>query len=299
LPVKKYYASLVGYGLSCNKFFKSAKCGEAKARLRSSSFGEAKEASLDRPSKEGLRCGIKEQELPPWVTVDECSGLLLEHNHEQGLGIRCGKKSRTEGVWFDKRGKCGEFYPLEVLLSQAVEQNLLSPEQLEKIRIAISENPKEKSENQGVQEMTTLRNNIVSNTMIEIDPPVHVASNPAGAIEAMKALDEKRERIFTELIERHFPTFDNGEMKDRASRFINLLVKDDVVRVEIKIVYGESIKYAVWMQVFTRNGRIENFNDWGWAMSKIAKDVAYRFQAFLNLLEVQCFIVSDVTVRKS
>ena len=108
--------------------------------------------------KEGLRCGRRDQRYPPWGTVDECPGLLLEHNREQGLGVRCGKKSRTEGVWFDKKGKCREFHPLEVLLSQAAEQNLLSPEQLERIRNAVKE---KKSENQGERKVVVKKGEIV------------------------------------------------------------------------------------------------------------------------------------------
>ncbi|MFY9458033.1 MAG: hypothetical protein WAP23_03905, partial [Candidatus Spechtbacterales bacterium] len=100
--------------------------------------------------KEGLRCGRKEQGYPPWGTVDECLGLILERDPEHGLGVRCIKKSRTEaGVWRDKKEKCGSFHPLEVLLSQAVEQNLLNPKQREAIRKVVSE----KSERQKEEEI--------------------------------------------------------------------------------------------------------------------------------------------------
>lgn len=99
------------------------------------------------PSKEGLRCGRGEQKYPPWGTVDVCPGLLLEYDSNQGLGVRCSKKSRMEAsAWLDKKAKCGEFHPLEVLLGQAVEQNLLSPEQRERIRRAVAENTREKTQ---------------------------------------------------------------------------------------------------------------------------------------------------------
>lgn len=64
------------------------------------------------PSKKGLRCGKR---------IGGCSGLLLEDD-PRGLGVRCSKKN------------CRAFHPLEVLLSQAVEQKLLGPEQLARIR---------------------------------------------------------------------------------------------------------------------------------------------------------------------
>lgn len=109
------------------------------------------------PSKEGLRCDadrdvnisrliaprrvseILNNPAPSGVNrVEECGGLVLERDPGQGLGTRCYKKD------------CKKFHPLEVLLSQAVEQNLLGPEQRKKILKAFCE---EKFGSQGGQEV--------------------------------------------------------------------------------------------------------------------------------------------------
>lgn len=102
-----------------------------------------------RSKKTGLRCGslklLKSDPDPQKAEWGRCSGLILEEelvfDSKSGLGLRCWKKD------------CRRFHPLEVLLSQAAEQNLLSPEQLEKIRIAAS--IQGKSENQLEEKMTT------------------------------------------------------------------------------------------------------------------------------------------------
>ncbi|MFY9457853.1 MAG: hypothetical protein WAP23_02905 [Candidatus Spechtbacterales bacterium] len=236
--------------------------------------------------KEGLRCGWRKlgslgrggpfyYEFTPHF--HECEGLLLEQDSEQGLGVRCYKKG------------CRKFHPLEVLLSQAMEQGLLSPEQREAIRRAIAEEDKEKLENRSEEEMTT-----ATKHSIEIDPPVHAAIDPAGAIDAMRALEEKREHIYKELIKRHFPTadhlgiyFDSGELKSRASKFINILARGNVAKVEIEIVVDDRHKYATWLAISFLDGKLERFQDSGWSMLEIARDAAYRFQAFCNLLGVE------------
>ena len=76
-------------------------------------------------SKKGLRCDASR--VVGVNRVKECGGLILEQDQKQGLGVRCYKKD------------CSEFHPLEVSLSRAVEENLLSPDQRDKIRKGVSE----------------------------------------------------------------------------------------------------------------------------------------------------------------
>jgi len=254
----------------------------------------------DHQTKEGLRCSKKkvvrvkkspEARFPgPAVGIAECGGLVLEQDPERGLGSRCFKKD------------CREFHPLEVLLGQAIAQNFLSPEQLDVVRKVVNE---EKSEDQpvypepvypeqsrraeGEEEMTT-----ATKHSIEINPQVHLAIDPAGAIEAMEALSAKRTDIYNELIERHFPTFSSGELKARAGRFIGLLAQGDVKRVEIEVTLDERSNYVTWLKIFFRNRKSERFQDGGWSKLEIARDAAYRFQSFANLLEVQVVLRDKV-----
>lgn len=105
--------------------------------------------------KEGLRCSNKKMVsvkkspearfLGPATTFAECGGLVLEQDPEHGLGVRCYKKS------------CREFHPLEVLLSQAVEEGLLNPEQRDGIRRAVAESPQEKTKTRPEEAMATPR----------------------------------------------------------------------------------------------------------------------------------------------
>lgn len=110
--------------------------------------------------KEGLRCNAPHvvdvsRIIPPWKIgevlnnpapggvnrVEECGGLILEQDAQEGLGVRCWKKD------------CRKFHPLEVLISRAVEEGLLNPKQREAIRRAVSE----ESERQPEEEMTTAK----------------------------------------------------------------------------------------------------------------------------------------------
>ena len=221
--------------------------------------------------KEGLRCGRSEQRYPPWGTVTECPGLILEHDSILGLGTRCSKKN------------CRAFHPLEVSLRRAVERGLVDSRQRKAIRRVVPED----SENPGEQEMTTAKHTV------EITPRVYPAIDPAGAIEVMKALYGKRTDIYNELIKCHFPTFDSGEMKNRAGRFINVLARDGVRLVLIRVVVDEHHKFAVWVEINFSDGKVEKFQDSGWSSRQIAYDVAYKFQAFANLLGMRVVIVDE------
>lgn len=83
--------------------------------------------SSEHQKLEGLRC-FEQQELrvvgplfgwAEWMVP--CSGLLLELDPELGLGRRCGKK------------ECRTFHPILKLIQNAVEQGMLTREEINKI----------------------------------------------------------------------------------------------------------------------------------------------------------------------
>lgn len=261
----------------------------------------ARPSGFPPPRKEGLRCDNRKQvKLPEkffsldlrdmgMIEIQDCLSLLLERHPEYGLGLRCDKKD------------CQEFHPLDVLLSRAVEEELLGPDQLERIQNAVSASQNSEQVHPELaereEEMTQEIAADAKHT-VEINPPVFVRPYPDDAVQAIRLLETKRKEIWAELLECHFPTFDSGEMQSYANMVIGYVVEGNLDSVDI-VAQGDAGHYSVWIEFRFKSGerRIRNTQTSAWSKQNIAMDVAYKIQAFLNLVKVPCTLVDRINTE--
>lgn len=256
--------------------------------------------------KEGLRCDRLNTVYSPWSSPTDgyscCEGLILEDDPELGLGIRCVRKSRLEEGILLKKVKCDKFYPLEVLLSQAVEQELLKPEQLERIRIAVTcpeetrGSEKENPENSEVypelaeeeQKMATETKDEESRnaSRVVLEPPVYPNIQPLDTLNAIVALDAKRQELMEETVRCHFPTFGSGQMRGYAMRVIEYVERErkegNSQLIFVKVVH---VKDGYGVEV-TRSAA-DSFSMGDWSKVSIARDAALKAVSFLNLCNIK------------
>ena len=250
----------------------------------------------EHETKEGLRCFGRY--LGSGYTA-VCRGLVLEKDTEQGLGVRCNKKGRAKKGMFSRdrdTSKCNGFHPLEVLISQAMEQELLDPEQLERIRIAVSE---EKTENSGEQKMATETKDEESRnaSRVVLEPPVYPNIQPLDALNALGALEAKRQELVEEIVRFHFPTFSSGQMKGYALQVMRCVEREreevNPQSVRVRVV---RVKNGYGVEFSSSRSVVDRFDMGDWSKISIARDVALKIVSFLNLCDIKTqFVELDDT----